>query len=162
MINGASGSVGIAAVQFARRRGARVIGTAGADNQDFLRSFGAEPTTYGAGLAQRLRELAPDGVDRALDAAGGGALPALVEVTGHPDQVVTIADFQGAQETGVRTTGGPDSERAWYALGEAADLIEAGQFSMPVARTFALDQVADAQRVSESGHPRGKLVVTIG
>ncbi len=162
VINGASGGVGIAAVQFARRRGARVIGTAGADSQDYLRSFGAEPTTYGAGLAQRLRELAPGGVDRALDAAGGGVLPALVEVTGHADHVVTIVDFQGAQETGVRTTGGPESERAWYALGEAADLIEAGQFSMPVAQTFALNEVADAQRLSESGHPGGKLVVIIG
>ncbi|MFZ0092024.1 MAG: NADP-dependent oxidoreductase [Solirubrobacteraceae bacterium] len=161
LINGASGSVGIAAVQFARARGARVIGTASAANQDYLRSFGAEPTTYGEELVERVRELAPDGVDRALDAAGGGALPALVALTGDPDRVVTIADFQGAQETGVRTTGGPGSERAWYALRMAAELIEAGEFSIPVAQTFPFDELAAAHRVSETGHPRGKLIVLV-
>ena len=70
LINGAAGGVGSAAVQIARTRGARVIGTASANNHDYLRSLGAEPTTYGEGLEQRVRELAPDGVDAALDAAG--------------------------------------------------------------------------------------------
>jgi NADPH:quinone reductase-like Zn-dependent oxidoreductase len=101
LINGASGAVGSSAVQIARARGARVIGTASEGNHDYLRSIGAEPTTYGAGLAERVRELAPEGVDAALDAAGGGALPDLVELAGGPEHVVTIADYQGAQETGV-------------------------------------------------------------
>ncbi|MHB1569330.1 MAG: NADP-dependent oxidoreductase, partial [Solirubrobacteraceae bacterium] len=90
VVNGASGSVGLAAVQLGQERGARVIGTASTRNHDLLRSFGAEPTTYGEGLEQRVRELAPGGVDRALDAAGGGALPALVALTGSADRVVTI------------------------------------------------------------------------
>src|SRR3954454_9688419 len=47
VVNGAAGGVGVAAVQLARARGARVIGTAGEANHDFLRSLGAEPTTYG-------------------------------------------------------------------------------------------------------------------
>jgi NADPH:quinone reductase-like Zn-dependent oxidoreductase len=161
VINGASGSVGIAAVQFAQARGARVIGTAGKANQDYLREFGAEPTTYGDGLVQRVRALAPDGVDRALDAAGGGALPALVELTGSPERVVTIADYAGAQETGVAFSGGMGPERAWHALADAAELIEAGRFRLPVAQTFPLDQIAEAHRVSESGHPRGKLVLIV-
>jgi NADPH:quinone reductase-like Zn-dependent oxidoreductase len=161
LINGASGSVGIAAVQFARERGARVIGTAGPGNQDYVRGFGAEPTTYGDGLTERVRALAPDGVDRALDAAGGGALPALVELTGSPDRVITIADYQGAQQTGVRFTGGMGEERAWTALQDAADLVEAGRLSVPVAQTFPLPDIADAHRLSETGHPRGKLVLTV-
>jgi NADPH:quinone reductase-like Zn-dependent oxidoreductase len=161
VINGASGSVGIAAVQFARARGARVIGTASAANQEWVREFGAEPTTYGEGLAERVRALAADGVDRALDASGGGALPALVELTGSPDRVVTIADYAGAQETGVAFSGGMGPERAWHALADAAELIEAGRFRLPVAQTFPLSDIAEAHRVSESGHPRGKLVLIV-
>jgi NADPH:quinone reductase-like Zn-dependent oxidoreductase len=161
LINGASGSVGIAAVQFARSRGARVIGTASAANQDYLRSFGAQATTYGDGLAERVAELAPDGVDRALDAAGGGVLPVLVELTGAPDRVVTIADFPGAQETGVPFSGGMGPERAWHALRDVGPLIDAGTFSLPVAQTFPLAQIAEAHRISETGHPRGKLVLIV-
>ncbi len=164
LINGASGSVGIAAVQFARSRGARVIGTASEANHDYLREFGAEPTTYGDGLVQRVRALAGESdpaVDRALDASGGGVLPALVELTGSPEHVVTIADYAGAQETGVSFSGGRGPERAWHALADAAELIEAGRLRMPVAQTFPLSDIAEAHRISESGHPRGKLVVIV-
>jgi NADPH:quinone reductase-like Zn-dependent oxidoreductase len=100
-------------------------------------------------------------VDRAIDDAGGGALPALVELTGGPEHVVTIADYQGAQETGVAMTGGADSKRAWYALQKIGELIEAGRFSLPVAQTFPLEQIAEAHRQSESGHVRGKLVLLV-
>jgi NADPH:quinone reductase-like Zn-dependent oxidoreductase len=161
VINGASGSVGIAAVQCALARGARVIGTASEANQDYVREFGAQPTTYGEGLVERVRALAGDGVDRALDAAGGGALPALVELTGSPERVVTIADYQGAQETGVPFSGGMGPERAWHALADAAELIEAGRFRLPVAQTFPLSEIAEAHRVSQGGHPRGKLVLIV-
>jgi NADPH:quinone reductase-like Zn-dependent oxidoreductase len=161
VINGASGSVGVAAVQFARARGARVIGTAGPANQDYVREFGAEPTTYGDGLVERVRALAGDGVDRALDAAGGGVLPALVELTGSSERVVTIADYGGAEQTGVPFSGGMGPERAWHALADAAELIEAGRFRLPVAQTFPLADIAEAHRISESGHPRGKLVLIV-
>jgi NADPH:quinone reductase-like Zn-dependent oxidoreductase len=162
VVNGAAGAVGIATVQLARDRGARVIGTASPGNHDYLRSYGAEPTTYGEGLAERVRELvgqAEPAVDRAIDDAGGGALPALVELTGDPEHVITIADYQGSQETGVTMTGGPGTERAWHALGQVGELIEAGRFSVPVAQTFPLEQIAEAQRLSETGHVRGKLVL---
>jgi NADPH:quinone reductase-like Zn-dependent oxidoreductase len=161
LINGAAGGVGSAAVQIARARGARVIGTASENNHEYLRSLGAEPTTYGEGLVQRVRELAPDGVDAALDTAGGGALPALVELTGSPDRVVTIADFLGAQETGATFSGGMGTDRAVHALSEIGDLIEAGKFSLPVALTFPLDQIAEAHELSQSGHVRGKLVLLV-
>ena len=131
-------------------------------NHDYLRSFGATPTTYGDGLVARVREHAPDGVDRAIDAAGGGALPALVELAGGAEHVVTIADFQGARETGVQTSGEPGSKRAWSALGTIGELIDAGRFSIPVAQTFPLVQIGDAQQLSETGHVRGKLVLIVG
>jgi NADPH:quinone reductase-like Zn-dependent oxidoreductase len=161
LVNGAAGAVGTAAVQIAHERGARVIGTASENNHDYLRWLGVEPTTYGDGLAERVRALSPDGVDAALDAAGGGALPALVDLAGGPDRVVTIADYAGAQETGATFSGGMGTARAVHALAEIGDLIEAGRFTLPVSQTFGLDQVADAHRVSEARHVRGKLVLLV-
>ena len=160
LINGASGSVGSAAVQLAAARGARVIGTASPANHEYLRSLGAEPVAYGDGLVGRVRALAPDGVDRALDAAGSGVLPELIELAGGPERVVTIADFEGAQQHGVRFSRG-DTGRALYALSEIGELIESGRFSLPVVQAFPLAEVAEAQRVSEDGHGRGKLVLLV-
>jgi NADPH:quinone reductase-like Zn-dependent oxidoreductase len=148
-----------AAVQFTRVRGARVIGTASETNHEFLRTLGAEPTTYGEGMVDRVRQLAPDGVDRALDTAGRGALVDLIEITGSPDNIVTTADFSAA-ERGVRAASGAD-KRAWQALGQAAGLYEAGQVSMPVEQAFPLDQAPEAQRISQAGHVRGKLVLIV-
>jgi NADPH:quinone reductase-like Zn-dependent oxidoreductase len=111
LINGASGSIGSASVQLAVVRGARVIGTASAPNHEYLRSLGAEPVAYDDGLIDSVRALTPDGVDLALDVAGSGTLPELIELTGGADRVVTIADFAGAQEHGVRFSSG-DTGRA--------------------------------------------------
>jgi NADPH:quinone reductase-like Zn-dependent oxidoreductase len=108
--------------------------------------------------------LAPGGIDAALDAAGGGALPALVELAGGAEHVVTIADYAGAEATGVRFSLGADprTERATHALKDIGELIEAGRFTMTVAQTFPLDQVSEAHRLSETGHVRGKLVLLVG
>jgi NADPH:quinone reductase-like Zn-dependent oxidoreductase len=161
LVNGASGSVGSAAVQLAIARGARVIGTASPANHDYLRSLGAEPVAYGEGLAGRVRALAPGGVDVALDVAGSGILPELIELGGGAGHVVTLADFAGAREHGVRFSSG-DAGRAVHALGEIGELIESGRFALPVAQTFPLAEVAQAHRVSEQGHVRGKLVLLAG
>jgi len=157
VINGAAGGVGTAAVQLARARGARVIGTASEGNHEFLRSLGAEPTTYGEGMAERIRALAPHGVDLALDTAGQGAIPDLIELTGDPANVAAIADFSAAA-LGAKVTGAGDG-RAPGALQEAAALIEKGEFSLPVAEAFPFDRAGDAHRASEAGHVRGKLVL---
>ncbi len=161
LVNGASGSVGSAAVQLAVARGARVIGTASPASHSYLRSLGAQAVAYGDGLAGRVRALAPDGVDAALDVAGSGVLPELIELAGGPEHVVTIADFGGAREHGVRFSSG-DAGRALYALAEIGELIEAGRFSLPVVRTFPLAEVAEAHRVGEGGRARGKLVLLLG
>jgi NADPH:quinone reductase-like Zn-dependent oxidoreductase len=160
LINGASGSVGGAAVQLAVARGARVIGTGSPATHDFLRSLGAEPIAYGDGMAGRARALAPGGVDLALDVAGSGVLPELIELTGNSEHVITIADFAGAQQYGVRFSQG-DSGRATYVLAQIGDLIESGQFALPVGQTFPLTEVAEAHRVGEAGHMRGKLVLLL-
>jgi NADPH:quinone reductase-like Zn-dependent oxidoreductase len=159
LVNGAAGGVGVAAVQLALARGAEVVGTAGAANQEFLASLGARATTYGTGLADRVRALVPRGVNRALDVAGSGVIPELVRLTGSPDRVVSIGDAT-ATEHGVRFTTGGEG-RFFSALGLAASLASGGRFTMPVARTWPLDQLAEAHRFSEGGHVRGKLVVVL-
>jgi NADPH:quinone reductase-like Zn-dependent oxidoreductase len=160
LINGASGSVGSSAVQLAVARGARVIGTGSPATHDFLRSLGAKPVAYGDGMAERVRALAPGGVDLALDVAGSGVLPELIELAGGPEHVITVADFAGAQQYGVRFSRG-DTGRALYALDQIGDLVESGQFSLPVGQTFPLADVGDAHRVGEAGRVRGKLVLLI-
>src|SRR4029077_9681809 len=109
----------------------------------------------------RVRALAPDGVDAALDVAGSGVLPELIELADGLEYVVTIADFAGAQELGVRFSSG-DAGRAVHALAEIGELIESGRFSLPVAQTFPLAEVAAAHRAGQDGHVRGKLVLVIG
>jgi NADPH:quinone reductase-like Zn-dependent oxidoreductase len=159
VVSGAAGGVGTAAVQLALARGATVIGTASPGNQDYLRSLGAAATTYGPGLPDRVRAIAPGGVDLALDVAGHGALPDLITITGSPDHVVTIIDPDAASYN-VRYTTGSEG-RAYYALAVAAELYAQGRFTMPVAGTFALPDLAEAHRISEAGHVRGKLVISL-
>ena len=74
---------------------------------------------------------------------------------------MTIADFSGAQEHGVEFSSGSDG-RAVHAIREIGELIESGRFSLPVAQTFPLADIAEAHRVSEGGHVRGRLVLLVG
>lgn len=159
LVNGASGNVGSAAVQLAVVRGAGVIGTAGPARHDYLRTLGAEPVAYGEGLVDRVRALAPDGVDLALDVAGSGVLPELIKLAGGPEHVLTIADYAGAQQYGVRFSRG-DTGRALYVLGQIGELIEAGRFILPTVQTFPLADVELAHRAGEEG-VRGKLVLVV-
>ena len=160
LISGASGSVGSAAVQLAVERGACVIGTGSPGMHDALRSLGAEPVAYGDGMPERVRAIMPSGVDFALDVAGSGVLPELVELAGAPERVITVADFRGAQQTGIRFSRG-DTGRATYALAQVAQMTETGRFSIQVGRAFPLTEVADAHRVGEAGTLRGKLVLLV-
>jgi NADPH:quinone reductase-like Zn-dependent oxidoreductase len=85
----------------------------------------------------------------------------LIELAGGPEHVVTIADFAGAREHGVRFSSG-DAGRAVHALAEIGELIESGRFSLPVTQSFPLAEVAEAHRAGEDGHVRGKLVMVVG
>ncbi|MDX2590756.1 NADP-dependent oxidoreductase [Streptomyces sp. WI03-4A] len=161
LVNGASGSVGSAAVQLAVERGARVIGTGSPGTHEALRSLGAEPVAYGEGMPERVHAIAPSGVDFALDVAGSGVLPELVGLVGAPEHVITVADFRGAQQTGVRFSRGDDG-RATYALAQVARMADTGRFSIQVGRTFPLTEVSHAHRVGEAGSVRGKLVLLVG
>ncbi len=169
LIQGAAGGVGTVAVQLAVARGARVIGTASERNHAFLKSLGAEPTTYGPGLEDRVRELAPGGVDAVFDCAGA-ALEQLIGIAGDPARVVTIADFAAAQygvhmshsapadETGEALGAGADV-LAVHGLAKAVELANDGRLRIPVAAAFQLAEAAAAHELSESRHARGKIVL---
>lgn len=170
LVQGAAGGVGTVAVQLALARGATVIGTASEHNHDFLRSLGARPATYGTGLVERIRALAPAGVDAVFDCAGG-ALPDLVAIAGDAARVVTIApDFTAAvhgvhmshgapaDETGT-AVGAPADPPALHGLAIAVTLAGAGRLRVPVAAAFPLAEVAAAHELSESRHARGKIVL---
>ncbi|MEU5239405.1 NADP-dependent oxidoreductase [Streptomyces lydicus] len=156
LVSGASGGVGSAVLQIARDRGITVIGTAGAPNQDYLRSLGALATTYGEGWVERVRQLGP--VDAALDLAGSGVLRELVELTGNPHKVISIADL-GAPEFGVRFSGVAGSMPD--ALAETVDLISRGKLHIPVEKSYPLAQAAAAHIDSHAGHTRGRRVVVV-
>ncbi|MBM7807675.1 NADPH:quinone reductase-like Zn-dependent oxidoreductase [Geodermatophilus bullaregiensis] len=157
VVDGASGGVGTVTVQVAVSRGLGVIGTSSPANADFVRSLGALPTTYGEGLVDRVREIAPDGVHGGIDTAGKGSVRDLVALTGDPGKVVTIADF-GAAELGVQVT--TSNAGAAPRLAEVAALVTQGRLELPVAGTYPFEQAAEAYRVSREGHVRGKLVLT--
>lgn len=156
IIHGAGGGVGTIAVQLAVARGVRVLGTASAANQDDIRELGATPLEYGPGLVERAQAVAPEGVDAAFDVAGRGALADSIALTRGAARVVTIADMS-AGELGVRfdADGAPSVDR----LRAALELHEAGRLTVRVARSFELADAAEAHRVSEGGHARGKLVL---
>ncbi|MBF6330632.1 NADP-dependent oxidoreductase [Nocardia transvalensis] len=154
LVHGAAGGVGSAAVQIARARGARVIGTASERNHDFLRALGAEPVTYGDGVERRIRELAPEGVTTAADFVGGQldtTLAALAEGGRHASVADPGVEQHGGHLIWVRPDGGK--------LTELADLVERGELTVEVARTFTLDEAAEAFDTSRTGHTRGKLVI---
>ncbi|MFF4835309.1 NADP-dependent oxidoreductase [Streptomyces sp. NPDC001315] len=163
LIEGAAGGVGTVAVQLAVARGATVIGTAGAHNHEFVAGLGAIPTTYGPGLGERVSALAPDGVDAVLDCAGSGSLPDLVDLAGSPGRVVTIADLDAAKYgVHLSASAGPGGDpQAVKGLAEAAALAEQGLFTVPLAATSPLEDAAEAHRLSETGHARGKIVLTL-
>ncbi|WP_410817802.1 NADP-dependent oxidoreductase [Micromonospora sp. 050-3] len=162
LVDGAAGGVGSTAVQLAAARGVHVIGTARADNHDFLRQLGATPVTYGPDLSNHLDALGVTRIDRALDVAGAGSLPELLRLTGDPTAVLTLADFT-APTHGVRLSmgqlaGEPDGR---HGLPAAAELFTEGRFRVPIEATFPLEKAADAHQTAEHGSRRGKIVLTV-
>ncbi|MER7737228.1 NADP-dependent oxidoreductase [Streptomyces sp. NPDC096538] len=156
LVSGASGGVGSAVLQIARDRGITVVGTAGAANLAYLRGLGAHATTYVEGWPDRVRAFTS--VDAALDLAGAGVVRELVELTGDPATVVSIAD-RTAPELGVRFSNVAGSVPD--ALKETVRLLEQGALHIPVEKVYSLAEAADAHADSRAGHTRGRRVIVI-
>jgi NADPH:quinone reductase-like Zn-dependent oxidoreductase len=147
-------------VQLAVALGATVIGTASPANHDHVASLGAIPTTYGEGLVERVRELAPQGIDAVFDVAGKGALPDSITLRGGTDRIITIADV-AAGDLGIPfSAGGPDGGRT-DVLADLVDRAARGELKTTIADSYPLAEAAAAQRVSDAGHARGKLLLTV-
>ncbi len=134
-----------------------MIGTAGEHNHNYLRSLGAEPVGYGDGLADRVRALAPQGVDAVLDLIGGDALQVSPGLLAEGGRLASVADGAVLALGGSYVFVRPDAADL-TALG---DLADSGQLTVEVAETFPLERAADAQRLNAGGHTRGKIVVTV-
>ncbi|TDZ98538.1 NADP-dependent oxidoreductase [Mycobacteroides salmoniphilum] len=158
LMHGATGAVGTVAVQLARARGAHVIGTSGPANQEYLTSLGATATVYGEGLVERVRALAPDGIDAVFDVAGKGALEESITLRGGTERIVTIADFR-AHQLGITFATGT-AQHSGACLAALAQAAAAGTLVTTVT-AYPLDEAAKAQQASDAGHVRGKLVLTV-
>ncbi|WP_405806770.1 NADP-dependent oxidoreductase [Streptomyces sp. NBC_01187] len=172
LVHGAGSTVGEAAVRLALHRGVRVIATAGPTRAAALGEIGARVTGHGDGMAERVAALAGARVDRALDTAptggridrahqaspGGGSLPSLIELTGDPDRVLTVSDFAAAAELGTRIT---QIEMRYDRMSEFARLADEGVLVVSVARTYTLDQIQEAAKLSQSRRPGGKLMLVL-
>jgi NADPH:quinone reductase-like Zn-dependent oxidoreductase len=156
-IDGGAGGVGAVAVQMAVARGAKVIASSSESNHAYLQEIGAFPVLYGDGVGSRVREAADRGVDAVFDVAGKTPIEDLIALVGEPSRVVSIANF-AAGEAGARVTGGRADSQAMSALAEVADLLAANKLVVTV-ETFPFERAAEAYRISQGGHVRGKLVL---
>jgi NADPH2:quinone reductase len=163
VVHGASGAVGVSLLQLLRPLGARIIGTASERNADTVRRFGGEWVAYGDGLEARIRDLAPSGVDVALDCVGTDeAVDVSLALVADRTRIVTIAAPGRAARDGFPAVGGAQPESKAFrdsVRQRLIDLAGAGQLEVPVARTFPLAEAKEAAEVLESQHPGGKLAL---
>ncbi|OEJ96916.1 NADP-dependent oxidoreductase [Streptomyces thermolilacinus] len=157
LVHAATGSVGSLAVQIARHLGARVLGGVREAGADRVRELGGEPVVYGDGFTRRVRELAPHGVDAVLDTVGGEPLKSSPKVLAPEGRLASIADGEVVGLGGLYFWVRPDADD----LTALADLAEGGVLTVRVARTYPLEQAAEAQRAAMGGGLGGKVVVTV-
>ncbi|HET8905614.1 MAG TPA: NADP-dependent oxidoreductase [Ktedonobacterales bacterium] len=159
LIHGAAGGVGVFATQLARWKGARVITTASARNADFVRALGADEVIDYA--TTRFDEVVHD-ADVVFDAVGGDTLARSWRVVKPGGALVSVVSPLSGQP--VR-----DDIRYIYfivepsgaQLREIGALIDAGQMHPIVDRVFPLAQARQAYEAAATGHPRGKIVITV-
>jgi len=160
VIQGGAGGVGHFAVQMAKAKGARVIATASAENQEFLRLLGADQVVdY---RAVRFDEVLKD-VDVVFDTVCGDTLRRSYGILKKGGYLVGIVDPVDAQELASHGIAGshivvkPDAQE----LAEINDWIAAGKVRAEVSKTFPLADAAAAQDLSQTGHTHGKIVLTV-
>lgn len=161
LIAGAAGGVGHLAVQFAKKvTGARVVGTGSTRNREFVLGLGADE--YVDYTRQDVAEALTD-VDVAFDTVGGDTTRSLVPTLREGGVLVTIANAppeQAAQARGARAellVMSPNADQ----LARIGELVASGGVKLEIAEVLSLDDVQRAHELSESGHTRGKIVLTV-
>jgi NADPH:quinone reductase len=157
-VSAAAGGVGSIAVQLLRVRGAEVIGIASESNREWLESKGVTHVAYGDGLADRLRDAAPNGIDAFLDLFGPEYVELAIELGVAPERIDTIISHEKAAEVGAKMEGGGNATSAQN-LAIVADLAASGQIEVPIAAAYPLERVRDAYEEIERRHTRGKIVL---
>ncbi|WP_327365680.1 NADP-dependent oxidoreductase [Streptomyces sp. NBC_01217] len=156
LVTGAGGGVGTAVLQLARHAGVHVIGAASAAKKDFVESLGAVHVESGAGLADRVRAAAPDGIDAVFDLVGGDTLRDVAPLLADRAALISAGGKPLAEELGGAAV---LRARTAVVLDEVADLVVTGALRTHVTRTFPLTEAGAALRAVESGHARGKIVI---
>jgi len=165
LVHGAAGGVGLMAVQLALADGVRVIGTAGENQQERLLSLGVEPVTYGEGLLERVRALAPTGVTAAIDLVGTDeAVDVSLALVANRERIATIVSTVRSSANGIQALGGgpgadPGTEIRSAARLELIRRVEEGSLRVFVEATYPLREAAAAHRQLASGHAHGKIVL---
>jgi NADPH:quinone reductase-like Zn-dependent oxidoreductase len=166
LVVGATGGVGSYAVQLAARRGARVIATARQANEEFARGLGATETVDHArkNLVDAVRMAHPGGIEAIIDVVSDrevlGHMSGLLKEGGRLASSVYAADGESLAERGIRATNvgmQPDARR----LEELARMVDAGELTVRLERTFPLERASEALEESRTGHVRGKIVLLV-
>jgi NADPH:quinone reductase-like Zn-dependent oxidoreductase len=163
LVHGAAGGVGLIAVQLLALRDATVVGTAAPAQYQLLESLGVRPVAYGDGLLDRVREIAPGGVDAALDFAGTDeALDVSLALVEDRGRIATIANFDRGPREGIRVLGAGGEEGKEIreaAAPELADLAATGRLRVHVEKTFPLTDVVAGHELLASRRSTGKIVL---
>jgi NADPH:quinone reductase-like Zn-dependent oxidoreductase len=162
LVAGAAGGIGHLAVQFAKKvAGARVIGTGSSRNHDFVLGLGADE--YVDYTQQDVADTV-SGVDVAFDTVGGDTTQSLVPTVREGSVLVTIASAppeDAARARGARAellVMSPNPEQ----LSRIGELVASGDVYLEIAEVLPITEVRRAHELSESGHTRGKIVLTLG
>jgi len=158
LINGVSGGVGVAAAQLARGLNINVIGTASEDKRALIESLGATLVPYGDGVADRIRQLLPDGVDAIFDLAGGAGLRAVAELLTDREKLISASDPDTVTELGGHMI---ERDRTHRVLEIVGALVADGKLDPHVEDVRPLDEAADAIAAVEVGHAKGKVVIQV-
>ncbi|MGA9273639.1 MAG: NADP-dependent oxidoreductase [Candidatus Cybelea sp.] len=160
LIHGAAGGVGSFAVQLAKWKGARVAGTASSRNQLFLMSLGVDqPIDH---FGQRFEDLVGP-VDVVLDTVGGDAQRRSWNVLRKGGMLVSTVALPSAEEarrheaTAAIFTSRPDGGQ----LAQIGELIDFGYVRPVVETVLPLSHAKRAHQISEAGHARGKIVLSV-
>lgn len=154
LVLGAGGGVGLMALQIAKVHEFRAIGVASESKRELVEATGATFVPSGDGVADRVADIAPEGVDLLADLVGGEALRELAPLAKHPSAIVSAADGGTASELG-----GAGRERSEGALAKITDVVRYGLVDPNITATYPLDRAAEAMAAVETGHSTGKVVV---
>jgi NADPH:quinone reductase-like Zn-dependent oxidoreductase len=157
LINGVGGGVGVAAAQIARDLNINVIGTASEDKRELIESLGATLVPYGDGVADRIRQILPDGVDAIFDLDGGEGLRAVAELLTDREKLISAGDFTVGELGGHMI----ERDRTHRVLEIVGALVAEGKLDPHIEDVRPLDEAADAVAAVEAGHAKGKVVIQV-